>query len=285
VVGQEIAGFLRENLDPAVGGYGEPMRTVALPDGVRLVVWEQGAGTPVLLLHAWGETHRSFDRLVELLPANVRLLAVDQRGAGDSDRPATGYRLVDAAADVVGVLDALDIPAAWVVGTSSGGYVAQRLALDHPERVLGLVLVGAPRSLAGLDPFGEVLEAFHDPVTADDIQAINERLALPASIPRDFIEVQDAAALTIPRHVWLAGYRGLVEAAAPTETGRIRVPTLLLSGADDELVGPTEADRLAASIPGSRHRRYDETGHFVLWERPEWVARDIVDFLDRDPCS
>jgi rifampin ADP-ribosylating transferase len=181
---------------------------------------------------------------------------------------------------VVGLLDAFDIPAAWIVGTSSGGYVAQQLALDHPERLLGLVLIGAPRSLAGLDPFGEILEAFHHPVTADDIKALNHSLALRASIPRDFIAVQDAAALTIPCHVWLAGYRGLVEATAPTKTGTIRVPTLLLSGADDDLLDPAEASRLAASIPGSQHRDYDKTGHFVLWERPEWVARDLVNFVD-----
>ena len=253
-----------------------------LADGVRIAVHEQGAGTPVLLLHAWGETHRSFDRLVELLPADLQVLAPDLRGAGESDKPAEGYRLEDAAADVAGVLDALDIQAAWMVGTSSGGYVAQQLAVDHPERLLGLVLVGAPRSLAGMDPFGDVLEAFHDPVTADDITAVNDGLALPASIPRDFIDIQDAAALTIPRHVWLAGYRGLVEASPPTETGTIQVPTLLLSGADDALLGPDDAGRLAGSIPRSRHRVYDDTGHFVLWERPERVARDLVGFVN-DP--
>lgn len=257
------------------------MRRVVLADGVGLAVQEQGAGTPVVMLHAWGETRRSFDRLVELLPADVRVLALDQRGVGDSDKPSVGYRLADAAADVVGLLDALDLPTAWLVGSSSGGYAAQRMALDHPERLLGLVLVGAPRSLAGLDPFGDILEDFHEPVTADDIKVLNERLAFPASIPREFMEVQDAAALTIPRHVWLAGYRGLVEAPAPTETGTIRVPTLLLSGADDDLLGPADASRLAASIPGAQQRLYEGTGHFVLWERPEWVARDIVDFLDQ----
>jgi rifampin ADP-ribosylating transferase len=257
------------------------MRRVVLADGVGLAVQEQGAGTPVVMLHAWGETRRSFDRLVELLPADVRVVAFDQRGVGDSDKPTVGYRLAEIAADIVGLLDALDVPAAWLMGSSSGGYVAQQVALDHPERLLGLVLVGAPRSLAGRDPFGEILEDFHDPVTADDIKVLNERLELPASIPREFIEVQDAAALTIPRHVWLAAYRGLVEAPPPTETGTIRVPTLLLSGADDDLLGPTDASRLAASIPGTQHRPYQGTGHFVLWERPGWVARDIVDFINQ----
>jgi rifampin ADP-ribosylating transferase len=260
------------------------MRRVVLADGSGIAVHEQGAGTPVVLVHAWGETHRSFDRLAELLPNDLRVLAPDQRGVGQSDKTAVGYRLEDAAADLVGVLDALEVPAAWIVGTSSGGYVAQQLAVSHQERVLGLVLVGAPRSLAGSDRFGEILEAFGDPVTADDIAALTSSLGFPASIPRDFLDAQDAAALTIPRHVWLAGYRGLVEACAPTETGTIRVPTLLLSGADDHLLGPDDTIGLAGSIPSSRHHVYEQTGHFVLWERPDAVVRDLVNFIrDRTP--
>jgi len=252
---------------------------VVLADDVRLAVYERGAGPPVVLLHAWGETHRSFDRFLELLPAGLHVLVPDQRGSGDSDKPSTGYRLEDAAADVAGMLDALDISAAWVVGSSSGAYVAQQLAVAFPTRLFGLVLVGPPRSLAGRDPFGEILAEFHDPVMPEDIQALNEGLDLPSAIPRDFLDVQDAAALTIPRHVWIAIYRGLIEAVPPTDTGTIRVPTLLLSGADDELLGSAEAAELAASIPGSRHRAYPKTGHFVLWERPDWVVRDVIRFI------
>lgn len=254
-------------------------RVVVLDDGVRLAVAECGAGTPVVLLHAWGETHRSFDRVIGQLPDGLRLLVPDQRGVGESDKPASGYRLGEASEDIVGMLDALEIPAAWLVGSSSGGYVAQRFAVDHPQRLLGLVLVGAPASLAGLDPFGEILAGFHDPVTPQDVAALNQRLALPGSIPGDFLDAQVAAALTIPRHVWLAGYEGLVAAAPPTESGRILAPTLLLHGADDTLLGPATAAGLVAAIPGSRLRMYQDTGHFVLWERPGWVARDIADFL------
>jgi pimeloyl-ACP methyl ester carboxylesterase len=139
------------------------MRAVVLADGLRLVVRDQGAGLPVLLLRAWGETRRTFNRLIELLPDGLRILAPDQQGVGESDKPGQGYSLQDAASDVVGLLDALDLRAAWVVGSSSGGYVAQQVATSHPDRLLGLVLVGAPRSLSGADPFSSIIEGFHDP--------------------------------------------------------------------------------------------------------------------------
>jgi rifampin ADP-ribosylating transferase len=116
-------------------------------------------------------------------------------------------------------------------------------------------------------------------VTPADLAELNRRLAIPATIPRDFLAVQDTAALSIPRHVWLAAYRGLIEATPPTEAGPIVTPTLVLGGADDELLGPTQAAELAGTIPGSRLVGYERTGHFVLWERPEWVARDLVGFV------
>ena len=256
------------------------MRAVEVAGGLGLAVHERGAGVPVVLLHAWGETHRSFDRLVPLLPAEWRVVVPDQRGVGESDKPTVGYSLEDAAHDVAGMLDALDLPAVYLVGSSSGGYVAQQVAARFPDRLLGLVLVGAPRSLAGRDPFGQLLEAFHDPVVAEDIEALNDGLELRSTIPRDFLEVQNAAALSIPRHVWLDGYRGLIEAVPPTEIGLIRVPTLLINGADDDLVSPAEAHHLAAAIPGSQQHVYPDTGHLVLWERPDWVARDVVRFIN-----
>ena len=75
---------------------GESMRHVVLADGVRIALHEQGEGAPVVLLPAWGETHRSFDRLVALLPADLHVIAPDQRGVGESDKPAVGYRLTAA---------------------------------------------------------------------------------------------------------------------------------------------------------------------------------------------
>ena len=250
-----------------------------LPDGVRLAVWESGEGEPLLLLHAWGETHRSFDQLVRVLPEGLRLVVPDQRGVGDSDKPTHGYALREAAADMIGLLDGLDVERAWVLGTSSGGYVAQQLVVAHPDRVIGLVLVGAPRSLAGSDPFGQILAGFHDPVTPADVSSVNDHLGLSPGVPRDFLAMQDAAALTIPRHVWQAGYRGLIEAPPPLDGGAIHAPTLVLTGDEDDMLGRGDAQRLVREIADSRLVRYPQTGHMVLWERPEWVARDAAEFI------
>ena len=91
--------------------------------GVSYVAHGDPAGTPVVLLHAWVESLRSFDRLTPLLPPSLYTLAVDQRGHGDSDKPSHGYDLASLGADVVAFLDAVDLASAVLVGSSSGGYV------------------------------------------------------------------------------------------------------------------------------------------------------------------
>lgn len=257
------------------------MRRVPLSTGVELAVQEAGNGETVVLLHAWGETHRSFDRLTPLLPRSLRLVVPDQRGVGESAKPAGGYSLSDAGEDVVALLDALGIDACWLLGTSSGGYVAQQVAVAHPERVRGLVLVGAPSDLQGPVPaaLARVLASFHDPVTRDDIRALDGVLPLRSPVPEGFLDDQETSALSIPLAVWMAGIEGLVTAAPPLRSGTIAVPTLILWGAEDEILPVSQAHELAAAIDGSRLVIYEETGHLVLWERPERVAADAAAFI------
>ena len=120
------------------------LESVELSTGVMLPYVEQGdhAGVPVMLLHGFTDSWRSFEPVLPHLPASIRAFALTQRGHGDADRPATGYLFGDFAADVAAFMDAVGIAQAVIVGTSMGSSVAQRFAIDFPERVLGLVLMG-----------------------------------------------------------------------------------------------------------------------------------------------
>src|SRR3954451_3213218 len=107
-------------------------RPLHLATGLSTTVSEAGTrdGSPsVLLLHGWLGSRRSFAALLPLLSRSAHLVAVDLRGHGDADKPPTGYDLTGLAADVVAVLDALELPRAVLVGASSGGYVAQQVAV------------------------------------------------------------------------------------------------------------------------------------------------------------
>lgn len=258
------------------------VRRVQLSSGLRLALGETGSGIPILLAHAWGETHRTFDKLAPVLASHLRLVVPDQRGVGASDKPIDGYSLGQSAADLVELLDVLALPSVFVLGTSSGGYVAQRLCVDYPERVAGLVLVGSPRSLAGAaDPFGTMLAKFHDPVTPEDVRSVNGAISLRQPVPASFLADQDRAALSIPRQVWRARYEGLRTAIPPLDTGPVTAPTLLLWGDNDDVLPRSQADALIAEIPDARLVVYQDTGHLVLWEQPERVASDVLSFVEQ----
>ncbi|MEP7036518.1 MAG: alpha/beta hydrolase [Actinomycetota bacterium] len=252
-----------------------------LATGVTLSYVSTGpaSGTPVLLLHAWGESRRSFDRLVPVLPT-IHAIAMDQRGHGDAAKPKVGYSLEHFAEDVVAFMDAAGIAKAVLVASSSGGYVAQQVAVTWPHRVAGLVLVGSPRDLRGRPPFADEVQRLSDPVDPDWVRDSLTWFPRHHQVPQWYLDdrVQDGVA--IPADVWRDTFNGLVAARPPTDTGTIAAPTLLIWGDCDELLTRQTQEALASAIPNSRLLTYADTGHLVLWEQPGRVASDLIAFMD-----
>jgi pimeloyl-ACP methyl ester carboxylesterase len=233
----------------------------------------------LLLLHAWAESRYSFARLVPLLPPWLRTIAVDLRGHGDADKPPGGYGLPSLAADVLAAMDRLDLPSAVLVGSSSGGYVAQQVAVDAPARVAGLVLAGVPRDLRGRPSLAGEIETLTDPVDREWARRFVTGLTRAESLPGWFVEQRVADALRLPAATWRATLEGLCTSDPPTVRGPIAVPALVVSGDDDELLDLGQTAALVADLPGARWLRYPGTGHCVLWEQPARLAADITEFL------
>lgn len=231
------------------------------------------------MLHAWAESLGSFDRLLPLLPPGIRVLAPDQRGHGHADKPRTGYALADFARDAVAFLDEVGLESAVLLGSSSGGYVAQQVAFAHPHRVAGLLLVGSPRSLRGRPPFADDVGTLTDPVDPAWVRRFLEWIPLLTEVPRWYLEDRVRDGVRMPAAVWQESLIGLSTALPPTEAGVITAPTLIISGASDRLLPEGEGRALATAIAGSRLIEYEHTGHLVLWEHPERVASDTVDFV------
>jgi pimeloyl-ACP methyl ester carboxylesterase len=257
-------------------------RRVQLSTGITLsyVDMPPSSATPVLLLHAWGESRRSFDRLIPLLPPTLRAVAIDQRGHGEAERPTTGYSLAEFADDVVAFMDALDLPSAVLLGSSSGGYVAQQVAASHPSRVAGLVLVGSPRTLQDRPSFAEAVDQLSDPMDASWVRASLTWFPRFHPVPESYVEDRVRDGVHIPAHVWRETFNGLLAAVPPTDTATISSPTLIVWGEQDDLLGREQQEELAGAVPGSRLVVYENTGHLVLWEQPARVARDLTTFVE-----
>jgi rifampin ADP-ribosylating transferase len=259
---------------------GRNMRWAALSTGVRVPYLSQGdrRGQSVVLLHAWGESMGAFDRLRPLLPQSIRVFALDQRGQGDADKPANGYGLHDMAADAVAFMDDLGVASAVLVGSSSGGYLAQQVALDYPARIDGLVLVESPRTLHGRPPFAAEVESLTDPIDPQWVRESLRWFPLAVDVPPWFIEDRIRDGVRMPAHAWIGILQGLTSADPPTESGEIRTPTLILWGARDELLPRGDQNALSVAIPGSQLMIHEDAGHLLLWEQPAWVASAITMF-------
>jgi pimeloyl-ACP methyl ester carboxylesterase len=253
-----------------------------LRDGLELPYVEQGDpdGVPAVLLHAWLDSRRYFNQLMAVLPRRIHAFAFDQRGHGDAAKPANGYGLRDFAADIGAFMDAVGLDAAVLVGASSGGYVAQRFAVDNPGRTLALALLGSPRSLRGPRPrFADVLATLEDPIDAAFVRELNEGMvgrAVPGGVMAALCEEN----LKVPARVWRDAFEGLLAAEPPLDTGRVSAPTLIVWGARDSLLPRADQEAMAAEIPGARLVIYGDVGHLPVIEAPERVAVDLTALCD-----
>lgn len=257
---------------------------VTVEDGLELDCVEQGdpRGAPMVLLHGYSDSRRSFEPLLARLPTSIRAIAVSQRGHGNSARPASGYRIGNFAADLAALLDRLDIPRAIVLGHSMGSLVAERLALDHPDRLAGLILVGAFRTLKGsaamAELWREVIADCADPVDPGFVRAFQQS-TLATPVPPSFLEAVIAESLKLPAHVWRDAARGMMEEDFSAELRRIAAPTLIIWGDQDGFSDRHEQLALEVSIRTARSVVLAGIGHAPHWEVPDRVAAEIAGFV------
>jgi len=259
------------------------MLEATLSTGVTLRYAAQGdpSGVPVVLLHGLSDSHPSYAPMTAHLPDHIRAYALTTRGHGDSDKPEHGYRLDEQAADVAAFLDAVGHESAVVVGHSMGGYIAQQFALDHPERTVALVLMGAFRAIAG-DPglveFLAELEQVEDPVPESLAREFQESTIERPLAPGQ-LEQAIAESCKVPVHVWRGALEGMLHAVPPSEAGLITAPTRLIWGDRDQYIPRGEQLLLAAAIPGAELLVYEGTGHAIHWEEPARAAADVAAFI------
>lgn len=262
------------------------IKSAKLSTGVRLEYAEQGDsnGVPLVLLHGYGDSRRSYDLLLSRLPKSFHVYVLTQRGHGDSDHPASGYNPRDYAADVAAFLDALKLPKAVIVGHSLGSYIAQRFALDYPDRVSGLVLIGSFVKVRGNSGVQELwdttISKLPESVDSTFIREFQQS-TFQKPIPPDFFETVVRESAKVPGRVWRAVMAELLKTDFSAELGRIKAPTLIVWGDKDSFFLRAEQERLAKAIANSKLVIYEGIGHCPNWESPERVAADLTTFVER----
>jgi len=266
----------------------EPSSLHHVPVGdTRLAVHTAGAGVPLLLLHGFPLDHAMWVGQAPLAD-HLRLVVPDQRGFGASGGrgPAGIEELAD---DAAALLAALHCGPAVVCGLSMGGYVAQHLAVRHPDRVAALVL--ADTKLEADTPEARTARAD----LAAKVARLGQGIVADAMVPRLLATSAEARAaagraaiesdlraaiLRQPVATIQAALAAL--AARPDMTAAIRdvrVPTLLVVGAEDAITPPACVDAAIAVLPHARSLVVPHAGHMAPLESPATFNRAVLEFL------
>lgn len=274
-------------------------RTVTVA-GKPIFFSETGSGAPVVMLHGGGpgaSGMSNYSRNIDALAERFRLIVPDMPGYGRSAKGLDHDDPFGYLADVIrGLIDALGIDNAHLVGNSYGGAAALRLALDTPHRVGKLVLmgpggIGTTRGLptAGLrsllsyyggdGPSREKLAAFIRTYLVYDGAAVPDELIdtrYRASIDPEVVADPPLRRPSGPRALWRMDL---------TRDRRLRVlptPTLILWGRDDKVNRPAGGPMLLNLLPNAELVMTSHTGHWMQWERAELFNQLVTDFLSRD---
>ncbi|MCI4350126.1 MAG: alpha/beta hydrolase [Thermoplasmata archaeon] len=245
----------------------------------------EGDGSPILLVHGLGGNRTVWNSVLPLLIPKAQVVAVDLRGHGRSPLPeGSTFGFDELAQDLLALLDRLALPSVHVVGLSAGGFLALRLALDHPDRLRSLILIG---SAAQCDGHTRAIgQNWADVYTNEGFDAYALRLLKDLYYP-DWIEAHLDFADHLREEVKGQDLRGAVQWGLNVrgfdvrgQVGRLRLPALILHGMDDRVVDSSHARYLRQSIPGAQLRLFPRTGHFVPIEHPTEVAEALATFVD-----
>lgn len=254
-------------------------------NGVEIAFEVSGEGAPLLLITGIGYSRWCWKWLIKHLADRFRTITVDNRCSGESGCPEEPFTMADMANDCGAVLDSLGIDRAMVFGVSMGGFIAQHLALDHPERVSKLIL--------GCTHLGASKMA---PLSAETVALLSDRSGTPEEqirrgMPYSFRpgwvtehpeEFERIVALRLDHQPAPEIFLRQLSATQTFDVGekaaQIAAPTMIIQGTADRVVPAENARLIHETIPGSQLVLLDGAGHLFFIEEADRVARLIDDF-------
>ncbi len=252
-------------------------------DDLKLYYESHGRGSPLILIRGLGSNADHWYAQVPDLSRHHHVITFDNRGIARSSDPGGPFTLQDLAHDTITLMDALQIERAHILGLSMGGMIAQEMAIRHPHRVSGLILVvthcGGTRQILAADEIRQKLERL---VVLGDLDAWVQIMALFFANLKIFQHYADASTKHPARNKIL---KRQWDAAAGHSTydrlDRIKAPTLIITGKKDLLIPPVNSKILAQRIPDAELLEIPGGGHLILVEQPRAFNRAVIDFLRR----
>ncbi|MBQ1500638.1 MAG: alpha/beta hydrolase [Sphingomonas sp.] len=289
------------------------LQRIPLPTGVTLNVAVAGdpAAPPLLLLHGFPESHRTWRHQIPALARDHYVIAPDQRGFGHSARPegVANYTPDRPVADLLALADYFGLAPFTLAGHDWGGAIAWMAALQNPQRIARLIIVNAPHPLVFQrslfdDPAQREASQYITAFRNRDFEQFVARIGLENFFDTTFAKHADPALLAPEKPAYLAEwsqpgamtamlnwYRAsTIQVPAPGDTPErppwldapfppLRQPTLVIWGMQDTALLPVQLDGLDALVSDLTTVRIANAGHFVPWQKPEAVTGAMRDWL------
>ena len=246
-------------------------------DGVSLFYEQAGAGAPaIVLIHCWGGDHSFMAPQFEYFSRSHRVVTLDLRGFGRSDRPQQSYRIADFADDVAWIVGQLGVEKPVLVGHSMGGSIALDIAARHPELPAAIAILEGPVVTPPplLDAFRPVLAAIRTPAYAEAMRQFTDQLLGPHFDDEGRRRCVEHMAANDP-HVLVSALEGVLAFDSESAAQRCKVPTLYASS------GPwyTDVERFRGYCPQLVTCQAVGCGHYFQLEVPDQVNAMIERFI------
>ncbi len=273
--------------------------SVTVDDGAVIHTIDHGQGRPIVLLHGVTLSIATWPYQIAALSKEFRVIAVDQRGHGNSERGSGGYGIARMASDAAQVLSHLDLRDAIVVGHSMGGMVAQQMCLDFRdlarERVAGTILLSTAAAVTqGIPGWPAMSRAVRPGAYAarkatrgartwfpeGEVGYAMARLALGAKADPRHVEHTRAMTAAIPAATLAELMPGVVGLDIRARLKDYPVAALVITGSRDLLTPPRLGREIAKRIPDAEFEVVPGAGHMLMMERGDWLNERIARFAN-----
>jgi len=257
------------------------------PGPIRIAYRRQGAGPLVVFLHGIGGNSSNWLEQLEAFGRRFCAVAWDARGYGASDDPPGTLRFGDYADDLCRLLDHLAAEAAHLVGMSMGGMIIQDFYARYRDRVATLTLadtsvgLGAAAEEARRDFLARRLGPLEGGVSPRELAPHLLDVLMSPQAPSHLAERLRASLAALRPEPYKQALRAIVTTDFRAVLPDVRVPTLVVVGAEDRVTPPSLSETLAATIPGAEKVIIEGAGHLSNMERPEAFNAAVGGFLDR----
>jgi pimeloyl-ACP methyl ester carboxylesterase len=278
-------------------------------NGIDLYYEIHGSGEPLLMIEGLGYSAWMWYKQIPVFSKRYQVILFDNRGAGNTDKPDSEYSIEIMADDASGLLRTLGIGPVHTLGISLGGFIAQELALRHPDLVKSLSLVSTnsgpgkramrnSQHVNGLFKLWGILPGtfemggkasvplgFEYGITKEDRIRYGLSLAFtPEYYGQHPEEIERIVRWRLenpqPGYAWTRQLMAGMNFDSSGRAENIHAPTLILNGTEDRIVTPESARELAGSIPDSRYIEIEGSGHLLFIERSDEFNDTVMGFLD-----